>query len=137
MARSLNKVMLIGHLGADPALKELDNGNHVCNFRLATSESWKDKQSGDRKERTEWHSVVIYGRLAEIANDYARKGTLVYLEGTLRTRKWKDKDGADRYSTEIVVSELQILTPKDSGAVSTDEGAQLRDEATEEEAAPV
>jgi single-strand DNA-binding protein len=93
MARSLNKVILIGHLGADPALKELDNGNHVCNFRLATSESWKDKQSGDRKERSEWHSVVIYGRLAEIADDYARKGTLVYFEGTLRRANGRTRTG--------------------------------------------
>lgn len=134
MARSLNKVMLIGHLGADPALRELDNGTPVCNFRVATSESWKDKDSGDRKERTEWHSVVVFGKLAEIANDYAHKGTLVYLEGSLRTRKWSDKNGHDRYSTEIVASELQVLTPRDKSQAGGQE-PDAEDEGVDESAA--
>ncbi len=106
---SLNKVTLIGHLGADPDTRYMPSGKAITNVRLATSESWKDKQTGDRQERTEWHSVVLFDRLGEIAAEHLRKGALVYIEGSLRTRKWQDKEGKDRYTTEIVARELKML----------------------------
>ena len=109
MARGINKVILIGHLGADPETRYMPSGGAVTNLRLATSESWKDKQSGEQQERTEWHRVAIFGRLAEIAAEYLRKGSHVYIEGRLRTRKWQDNQGNDRYSTEIVANEMQML----------------------------
>jgi single-strand DNA-binding protein len=109
MARGINKVILIGNLGQDPDTKAMPSGMTVCNIRLATSESWKDKQSGEMKEQTEWHSVAMFGRLAEIAGEYLRKGSQVYIEGRLRTRKWQDKQGNDRYTTEIVANEMQML----------------------------
>jgi len=111
--------MLIGYLGGDPEMKELGSGTPVCNFSIATSESWKDKETQERKERTEWHRVVIYGRLAEIAMQFAHKGTLVYLEGANRTRKWTDKEGKDRYTTEVVGSALQVLSPREGSAGSS------------------
>lgn len=105
MAGSLNKVTLIGNLGADPEVKSLASGAKVVNFRVATSETWRDKASGEKKERTEWHSIVIWSEgLAKVAEQYLRKGSKVYLEGQLQTRKWQDKDGHDRYSTEIVLN---------------------------------
>ena len=112
MARGLNKAMLIGHLGQDPEVKTLQNGAAVCNLSLATTEKWKDKNSGEMKELTEWHRVSIFGKLAEIAGQYCRKGSQIYIEGTLRTRKWQDKNGADRYTTEILADELQLLGSK-------------------------
>lgn len=109
---SVNKVILIGNLGADPELRSFPNGDRVCNLRLATTDSWKDKASGEKREATEWHRVVLYRKLAEIAGQYLRKGSQVYLEGRIRTRKWKDKDGQDRYSTEIEANELTMLGGK-------------------------
>ena len=110
MARGINKVILIGNLGADPETRYLPSGGAVTNVNLATSESWKDKQTGQQQERTEWHRVVFFNRLAEIAGEYLRKGSKVYIEGSLRTRKWQDKtSGQDRYTTEIVASEMQML----------------------------
>jgi single-strand DNA-binding protein len=109
MARGINKVILIGHLGADPETRAMPSGMTVANLRLATTESWKDKQSGEQQERTEWHNVALFGRLGEIAAEYLRKGSQVYIEGRLRTRKWQDKEGRDRYTTEIVGNEMQML----------------------------
>src|SRR5579863_3193111 len=109
MARGINKVILIGHLGADPETRAMPSGMTVANMRLATTESWKDKQSGEQQERTEWHNVALFGRLGEIAAEYLRKGSQVYIEGRLRTRKWQDKEGRDRYTTEIVGNEMQML----------------------------
>ncbi|MFM5893399.1 MAG: single-stranded DNA-binding protein [Novosphingobium sp.] len=104
MAGSVNKVILIGNLGADPEVKSFQNGGKVCNLRIATSESWKDKNTGDRQERTEWHSVAIFSEgLAGVAERFLRKGSKVYIEGQLRTRKWQDQSGNDRYSTEVVL----------------------------------
>lgn len=120
MAGSVNKVILIGNLGADPEVRRLGNGEPVVNLRIATSENWRDKQSGERREKTEWHSVVIFNEnLAKIAEQYLRKGSKVYLEGQLQTRKWQDKTGADRYSTEVVVQryrgELTLLDGRGEG----------------------
>jgi len=109
MARGINKVILIGNLGADPETRAMPSGTTVANLRIATSESWRDKQSGEQQERTEWHRVALFGRLAEIAGEYLRKGSQVYIEGSLRTRKWQDKQGNDRYSTEIIGNDLQML----------------------------
>ncbi len=109
MAKGINKVILIGNLGADPEVRYMPSGGAVANLRLATSESWKDKQSGERQERTEWHRVALFGRLGEIAGEYLRKGSKVYIEGSLRTRKWQGQDGQDRYTTEIVGNEMQML----------------------------
>src|SRR5262249_37405185 len=109
MARGVNKVILIGNLGADPETRAMPSGTTVANLRIATSESWRDKQSGEQQERTEWHRVALFGRLAEIASEYLRKGSQVYIEGSLRTRKWQDKQGNERYSTEIVGNEMQML----------------------------
>src|SRR5262245_17507954 len=111
MARGVNKVILVGNVGGDPETRYLPNGNAVTNVTLATSESWKDKQTGQQQERTEWHRVVFFGRLAEIAGEYLRKGSQVYVEGSLRTREW-EKDGVKRYTTEIVVDingQMQLL----------------------------
>lgn len=117
MARGINKVILLGHLGQDPDVRLMPNGNSVANLTIATSESWKDKQTGQQQDRTEWHRVVIFGKLAEIAGQYLRKGSLVYIEGQLQTRKWQDKNGQDRYTTEVVVNmtgTLQMLDRKGS-----------------------
>jgi single-strand DNA-binding protein len=112
MARGINKVILIGNLGADPETRTMPSGMTVTNVRIATSEHWKDKQSGENKERTEWHNVSFFGRLGEVAGEYLRKGSKVYVEGSLRTRKWQDKQGTDRYTTEIIANELQMLDGK-------------------------
>lgn len=109
MARGINKVILVGNLGADPETRYTPSGSAVTNIRLATSESWKDKQTGEQQERTEWHRVVFFNRLAEIAAEYLRKGSQVYVEGSIRTRKWQDQSGQDRYTTEIVGNEMQML----------------------------
>jgi single-strand DNA-binding protein len=112
MSRGINKVILIGNLGADPEIRYTQSGDAVANVSLATSETWKDRQSGETKERTEWHRVVFFGKLAEVVQQYLRKGSKVYLEGQLRTRKWQAQDGQDRYATEVVVGlggTLQML----------------------------
>lgn len=109
MARGVNKVILVGNLGTDPEVRYMPSGGAVTNLTLATSETWKDKQSGQMQERTEWHRVVFFNRLAEIAGEYLKKGSKIYCEGSLRTRKWQDNNGQDRYTTEIVGSELQML----------------------------
>jgi single-strand DNA-binding protein len=116
MARGINKVILIGNLGADPETRAIPSGTTVANLRIATSESWRDKQSGEQQERTEWHRVALFGRLAEIAAEYLKKGSQVYIEGSLRTRKWQDKQGNDRYSTEIIGNDLQMLGGRGSGS---------------------
>src|SRR5512134_544442 len=109
MARGINKVILIGNLGADPDVRYMPSGSAVTNIRVATTESFKDKETGQQQERTEWHSIAMFGRLAEIAGEYLRKGSQVYIEGRLRTRKWQDKEGRDRYTTEINANEMQML----------------------------
>ncbi len=111
----LNKVMLIGNLGADPEVRYLPSGGAVTNIRLATTRRWKDRQSGERKEQTEWHRVVFFNRLAEIAGEYLRKGSQVYIEGRIQTRKWQDQSGQDRYSTEIIAEEMQMLGSRSGG----------------------
>ena len=103
MAGSVNKVILVGNLGRDPEVRKMPSGDSVANLRLATSESWNDRQSGERKERTEWHNVVIFGKLAEVAERYLRKGSKIYVEGSLQTRKWQDQSGQDKYTTEVVL----------------------------------
>ncbi|HWM28766.1 MAG TPA: single-stranded DNA-binding protein [Woeseiaceae bacterium] len=115
MARGVNKVIVIGNLGQDPETRYMPSGSAVTNLRLATNESWKDKQTGEQKEHTEWHSVAMFGKLAEIAAEYLRKGSQVYIEGKLRTRKWQDKQGNDRYTTEIVANEMQMLGGRSGG----------------------
>ncbi len=115
MARGVNKVILIGNLGKDPEVRYMPSGGAVANVTVATSDSWKDKQTGERQERTEWHNVVFFNRLAEIVGEYLRKGSKVYIEGSLRTRKWQDKNGMDRYTTEIVASEMQMLDSRGEG----------------------
>jgi len=109
MARGINKVIVVGNLGQDPDTRYMPSGSAVTNITVATNESWKDKQTGEQKDRTEWHKVVMFDRLAEIAAEYLRKGSQVYIEGKLQTRKWQDKDGNDRYTTEIVAKEMQML----------------------------
>ena len=109
MARGVNKVILVGNLGKDPEVRYSPNGGAVANITIATSESWKDKTTGEKQEKTEWHRVVFFGRLAEIAGEYLKKGAQVYIEGRLQTRKWQDKEGKDRYTTEIVAGEMQML----------------------------
>jgi single-strand DNA-binding protein len=109
MARGINKVILVGNIGKDPETRYMPNGKAVTNFSVATSESWTDRTSGDKQERTEWHNVVLFEKLAEIAAEYLRKGSQVYIEGSLRTRKWQDKEGKDRYTTEIVGRDMQML----------------------------
>jgi single-strand DNA-binding protein len=120
MARGVNKVILIGNVGNDPDMRYTANGGAVCNLSVATTDSWRDKQSGENQERTEWHRVVIFGKLGEIAGEYLRKGSKVYIEGRLQTRKWQGKDGQDRYTTEIVASEMQMLDSKGGGSASYD-----------------
>ena len=109
MARGINKVIIVGNVGGDPETRYMPSGSAVTNLTVATNESWKDKQTGEKKERTEWHRVAMFNRLAEIAAEYLRKGSQVYIEGKLRTRTWQDKDGQDRYTTEIIADEMQML----------------------------
>jgi single-strand DNA-binding protein len=116
MARGVNKVIIIGNLGADPETRAMPSGTTVANLRIATTENWKDRQSGEQQERTEWHRVALFGRLAEVAAEYLRKGSQVYIEGSLRTRKWTDKQGTERYSTEIVANDMQMLGGRGGGA---------------------
>ena len=114
-SRGVNKVILIGNLGQDPEIRYMPNGGAVANLTMATSDTWRDKQTGEQKERTEWHRVTLYGKLAEIAGEYLRKGAQVYIEGQLRTRKWQDQSGQDRYTTEIVANEMQMLDGRGAG----------------------
>ena len=123
MARGINKVILIGNLGADPETRAVPSGTTVANLRIATSESWRDKQTGEQQERTEWHRVAFFGRLAEVAGEYLRKGSQVYIEGSLRTRKWQDKQGNERYSTEIIGNDLQMLGSRGGGGAVSAPGA--------------
>jgi len=115
MARGINKVIIIGNLGRDPETRYTQGGAAVTNLRIATSESWRDRQTGEQQERTEWHSVVCFARLAEIAGEYLKKGSKVYIEGRLQTRKWQDQSGQDRYTTEIVANDLQMLDSRGGG----------------------
>jgi single-strand DNA-binding protein len=122
--RGVNKVILVGNLGQDPDMRALPSGTAVANVSLATNESWRDKQTGEQHERTEWHRCVFFGRLAEIAGEYLRKGSQIYVEGSLRTRKWQDREGHDRYSTEVIVNDLQMLgSPAARGAQSRSDNA--------------
>jgi len=116
MARGVNKVILVGNLGADPETRSMPSGMTVTNIRIATSESWKDKASGAQQERTEWHSIALFDKLGEIAAEYLRKGSQVFIEGKLRTRKWQDKQGNDRYTTEIIADNMQMLGGRGGGA---------------------
>src|SRR5512139_2789160 len=124
MARGVNKVILVGNLGKDPEVRYTANSTAVANVTIATSEQWKDKQSGQTQERTEWHNVVFYNRLAEIVGEYLKKGSQIYVEGSLRTRKWQDKEGKDRYTTEIIASEMQMLGGRAAGGGGTAEYSQ-------------
>jgi single-strand DNA-binding protein len=128
MARGVNKVILLGNVGQDPQTRAMPSGKPVVNLRVATSKQWRDKQTGENKEATEWHTVVMFDRLAEIAAEYLRKGSQVYIEGELRTRKWQDKDGQDRYSTEIVANEMQMLGSRGGGAGGQGGGGYERSE---------
>jgi single-strand DNA-binding protein len=123
MARGVNKVILIGHLGQDPQQRAMPSGKAVVNLRLATTDQWRDKQTGENKEATEWHNVVMFDRLAEIAAEYLRKGSQIYVEGRIRTRKWQDKEGQDRYTTEIVANEMQMLGGRGQSGAGAGAGA--------------
>ncbi|AZS56749.1 single-stranded DNA-binding protein [Pectobacterium parmentieri] len=123
--RGVNKVILVGHLGQDPEVRYMPNGGAVANITLATSESWRDKQTGEQKEKTEWHRVVLFGKLAEVAGEYLRKGSQVYIEGALQTRKWADQSGVERYTTEVVVNVggiMQMLGGKQDGGQQQPKG---------------
>jgi len=123
MARGINKVILVGNLGQDPEVRYTPGGHAVANISVATSEVWKDKQSGEQQERTEWHRVVFFNRLGEIAGEFLRKGNKVYVEGSLRTRKWQDKNGQDKYTTEIIANEMQMLDTRNQAAMATESSA--------------
>lgn len=122
-SRGVNKVILIGNLGKDPEVRYMPSGGAVTNITVATSETWKDKQTGNAQERTEWHRVVFFNRLAEIAGEYLKKGSKVFIEGSLRTRKWQGQDGQDRYTTEIVANEMQMLDSRSGGTAGFSEGS--------------
>jgi single-strand DNA-binding protein len=121
---SVNKVIIVGNLGRDPEVRYTPNGSAVCNVSVATTRSWKSKESGDKSEETEWHRVVFYDKLAEIAGEYLKKGRSVYVEGRLKTRKWQDKDGAEKYTTEIIATDMQMLGSREGmgGGAAADEG---------------
>lgn len=139
MARGVNKVILVGNCGQDPETKYMPSGGAVTNISVATSETWKDKQTGQPQERTEWHRVVFFNRLAEIAGEYLRKGAKVYVEGSLRTRKWQDQNGQDRYTTEIVASEMQMLDSRgasEGGYVPQQQGGYAPQQQAQPQAMP-
>ena len=140
MARGINKVILVGNLGKDPEIRYSAAGAAIANITIATSDSWKDKNTGEKQERTEWHRVVFFNRLAEVVGEYLKKGSQVYIEGRLQTRKWQDKDGQDRYTTEIVASEMQMLggrsAPADSGGQSSSQGAAQNSHNTQNSSPP-
>ncbi|VAX10218.1 Single-stranded DNA-binding protein [hydrothermal vent metagenome] len=122
MSKGINKVILIGNLGQDPEVRYMPDGNAVANVTLATSESWKDKNTGENQERTEWHRVVFFRRLGEIVGEYCKKGSKIYIEGKLKTRKWQDKNGQDRYTTEIVADQMQMLDSRGGGGSAAFDG---------------
>lgn len=126
MARGINKVILIGNVGADPEVRYLPSGSAITTLSIATSESWKDKTTGEKQDRTEWHRVVCFNRLGEIAGEYLRKGSKLYVEGSLRTRKWQDQQGQDRYTTEIIASDIQMLDSKGGGSSHYEDIAQTQ-----------
>lgn len=136
MARGINKVILIGNLGNDPEIKYMPNGEAVANVSVATSESWKDKNTGEQVERTEWHRVVFFRRLAEIVGEYLKKGSKVYIEGKLQTRKWQGQDGQDRFTTEIVANEMQMLDNRGGGAPAGAANFDSRPQSASQGAAP-
>jgi len=123
MARGVNKVILVGNLGKDPEVRYMPSGGAVANATLATSESWKDKQSGETQERTEWHNLTFYGKVAEIAGEYLKKGSQIYVEGSIRTEKWQDKEGKDRFTTKIIVSEMQMLGSRGGAGAPSSENS--------------
>lgn len=129
MARGINKVILVGNVGVDPDVRYLPNGNAVTTLSVATSESWKDKTTGEKQDRTEWHRVVCFNRLGEIAGEYVRKGSKLYVEGSLRTRKWQDQQGQDKYTTEIIASDIQMLDSKGGGSSHYDDMPQAQQSA--------
>ena len=133
---SVNKVILVGNLGKDPEVRYAPSGAAICNITLATSRNWKDKASGEKREETEWHRVVFYDKLAEIAGEYLKKGRPVYVEGRLKTRKWTDKDGADKYTTEIIAEEMQLLGGREGGGGGADDGGYNRSRDAESPRAP-
>ncbi|MGB1800653.1 MAG: single-stranded DNA-binding protein [Gammaproteobacteria bacterium] len=135
MARGVNKAIIVGNLGNDPDMRYTAGGAAVANISVATAESWRDKETGEQQERTEWHRVVAFGRLAEIIGEYLRKGSQVYIEGRIQTRKWQDKDGQDRWSTEIVANELQMLGSKGGGSANYDSAPQPQQSAPAPQAA--
>jgi single-strand DNA-binding protein len=135
MARGVNKAIIIGNLGNDPDMRYTAGGAAVANISIATAESWRDKESGEQQERTEWHRVVAFGRLAEIIGEYLRKGSQVYIEGRIQTRKWQDKEGQDRYTTEIVANELQMLGGKGGGSANYESAPQPQQSAPAPQAA--
>lgn len=124
MARGINKVILVGNVGVDPEVRYMPNGNAVTSLSIATSESWKDKVTGEKQDRTEWHRVVCFNRLGEIAGEYVKKGSKLYVEGSLRTRKWQDQQGQDRYTTEIIATDIQMLDSKGNGAMGESDAPQ-------------
>ena len=128
MARGVNKVIIIGNLGQDPEIKYMPNGNAVANVTVATSESWKDKNTGENVDKTEWHRVVFFRRLAEIVGEYLKKGSKVYIEGKLQTRKWQDKNGKDNWTTEIIANEMQMLDSRGGGSSDFNQGQQAQDQ---------
>ena len=134
MRKGVNKVIIVGNLGQDPEIKEFPSGGAVCNISVATSEIWSDKETGEKKEKTEWHRIVFFNRLAEIAGEYLKKGSKVFVEGSLRTRKWEDKNGQDRYTTEIVAKEMQMLDSKGSvGSEVADKKVANREELVQDD----
>jgi len=138
MARGVNKVILIGNLGQDPEVKYMPNGNAVANITVATSESWKDKNTGEQVDKTEWHRVVFFRRLAEIVGEYLKKGSKIYIEGKLQTRKWQDKNGKDNWTTEIIASEMQMLDSRGGGSSDFNQasGQQSAPQSAPSQAAP-
>jgi len=130
VARGINKVIIVGNLGQDPDTRYSPSGAAVTNFTVATNESWKDKETGEQKDRTEWHKITMFGRLAEVSAEYLRKGSQVYIEGKLRTEKWKDKDGNERYTTKIIADEMQMLGGRGGG------GAPMQDSGASQGAPP-
>ena len=136
MARGVNKVILVGNLGKDPEVRFAPSGSAMANITVATTESWKDKQTGEKQEKTEWHRVVFFNRLAEIVGEYLKKGSQVYIEGRLQTRKWQGQDGQDRYTTEIVASEMQMLGGRPGGGSDTAWNTQQQAAPAQQQAAP-
>ncbi|WP_078122165.1 single-stranded DNA-binding protein [Thiosocius teredinicola] len=137
-SRGVNKVILIGNLGQDPEVRYMPNGGAVCNITVATSETWKDKNTGENQEKTEWHRVVMFRKLAEIAGEYLKKGSKVYLEGRLQTRKWQDQQGQDRYTTEIIADQMQMLDSRGGSAdFAPSQGSRSSAPASQPQAAPM